>query len=106
MNVSLKNTTGLKECFQYNFDFYASTYKGEFKNMTLKNGVKEACDWLESQDADSHYILLCNEKGEMSLQSCHADDYNAFMKQTELVLSEVKIVGGWNLQGNLEVFIA
>ena len=106
MIVSLENTTNLKESFQYNFDFYACTYKGESKNMTLENGIKEACAWLESIAADSHYIILCNEKGEMSLQSCHVDDYESFMNKTAYILSSCKIVGGWNLQGNLKTFIA
>ena len=102
----MKNTIELKESFKYDFDFYASTYKTEYgRSKTLENAIRGACEWLELQDADSHYIILCNRRGEMSIESCHVDDYDAFMEDTALVYSEAKLVGGYNLQGDMNIHI-
>ena len=102
----MKNTIELKESFKYDFDFYASTYKDEYsKSKTLENAIKDACWWLEDQGADSHYIILCVRRGEASIESCHVSDYDAFMEQTALVYSSVKLVGGYNLQGDMRTFV-
>ena len=102
----MKNTIELKESFKYDFDFYASTRKSEYgRSKTLENAIKDACAWLELQEADSHYIILCNQRGEMSIESCRADDYDAFMEETALVYSEAKLVGGYNLHGDMDTYI-
>lgn len=102
----MKNTIELKESFKYDFDFYASTYKSEYgRSKTLENAIKDACWWLEQHEADSHYIILCNRRGEMSIESCHVDDYDTFIEETALVYSSIKLVGGYNLQGDMNTFV-
>ena len=102
----MKNTIELKESFKYDFSFYASTSKSEYgRGKTLENAIKDACEGLELQGADSHYIILCNRRGEMSIQSCHVDDYAAFMEETALVYSSIKLVGGYNLGGDMDTYI-
>ena len=102
----MENTIELKESFKYDFDFYASTYKSEYgRSKTLENAIKSACAWLEDQEADSHYIILCNRRGEMSIESCHVDDYDVFMEKTALVYSSIKLVGGYNLQGDMDTLV-
>ena len=41
----------------------------------------------------------------MSIESCHVDDYDAFMEETALVYSSIKLVGGYNLGGDMDTYI-
>tara|TARA_Y100001937_G_C7005844_1_gene278666 strand:- start:303 stop:602 length:300 start_codon:yes stop_codon:yes gene_type:complete len=93
------NTIQLKECLQYGFDLYSSQYA-----ISLKEAIIDACQWLEDhiEDADSHLIFLCDERGTLSIQSCHIDDEDAFMDETKYRYSSIKLVGGYNLGGDME----
>lgn len=94
------NTIQLKESFQYGFSLYSSQYA-----ISLREAIIDACEWLEDHGADTHLIFLCDERGTLSIQSCHIDDEDAFMDETKYRYSSVKLVGGYNLGGDMETTV-
>lgn len=96
----MTNTIELKESFQYGFSLYTGKY-----SISLKEAIIDACEWLEDHEADTHLIFLCDERGSLSIQSCNIDDEKAFMDETKYRYSSVKLVGGYNLGGDMDVTI-